>query len=702
MSAFEKLMRTSAALVLPLALALLLGGGRRAEQAGDPADRPTTPRGGIAPARQAPRAELPPGALSPRNASYSIDAALDTTRRVISGREVLTWRNTTSAPTSELRFHLYWNAWKHSRTTWLRGRRLAGTAEGVLARPEREWAWTDVTALRLLGLGAAPPIDLTAAARFIAPDDGNPDDRTVMRVPLPAAVGPGETINVEVEWTAQVPRTFARTGAIGDFFFIAHWFPKVGVLEEGGWNAHQFHAGTEFYADYGVYDVRLRVPAGWVVGATGTERARRDNGDGTVTHRYVQEDVHDFAWTTSPDFEERRARFEHPTLPPVEMRLLLQPEHARQADRHFDATRAALRYYGEWFGPYPYGHITIVDPAWQSGAGGMEYPTLFTAGTRWLAPRGVVQPESVTIHEAGHQFWYGIVGNNEFEHAWIDEGINTFATARTIAEVYDPHYLSERFFGGFVPWVYRDIPLSRATHGNRLATYRPAARSDVPATPSYRYFPATGGRITYDKTALWLYTLERMLGWPALQRILSTFFERYAFAHPGPDDFFAIVAEVAEQDLTWFFDQVFHAAAVFDYGVADLQSHPRRLTGFVNEQGTRRFVRDEARDNGFETTVVVRRHADGVFPVDVLVTFEDGTSVRERWDGRDTWRTYTYERPSRAVSAIVDPDRVLILDLDYTNNSRTLAPLGNRAATGWSLRWLVWLQDLMLTYGFFV
>src|SRR6185369_12667297 len=110
-------------------------------------------------------------------------------------------------------------------------------------------------------------------------------------------------------------------------------------------------------------------------------------------------DVHDFAWTTSPRYLVRLARFEHPTLPPVEMRLLLQPEHEAQAERHFAATRAALRYYGEWFGPYPYGHITIVDPAWQSGADGMEYPTLFTAGNRWLMPEHDGDLEEVTVHE---------------------------------------------------------------------------------------------------------------------------------------------------------------------------------------------------------------------------------------------------------------------------------------------------------------
>ena len=296
---------------------------------------------------------------------------------------------------------------------------------------------------------------------------------------------------MELAWTARVPRTFARTGAVGNYFFIAQWFPKLGVLEDTGWNTHQFHAGTEFYADYGVYDVRITVPRGWVVGATGRERERHDTPKGT-THRYVQDDVHDFVWTTSPDYVVKTATFEHPTLPRTELRLLLQPEHLGQADRHFAATRTALKYYGEWFGPYPYGHLTIVDPAWQSSAGGMEYPTLFTAGTRWLAPAAVEDPEDVTIHEAGHQFWYGLVGNNEFEHAWLDEGLNQFSTARALHEAYTPIYFSERFFDGFIPWVFREAPLTRVD-SNGLAGYRWAAESDVPATPSWRYFTGTGG-----------------------------------------------------------------------------------------------------------------------------------------------------------------------------------------------------------------
>src|SRR5260221_10495381 len=266
-----------------------------------------------------------------------------------------------------------------------------------------DWGSLDVSAVTLASIGSSPlRADLTASRRFVTPDDDNADDETVLSAPLPQPVMPGDSATIEVTWTAHVPRTFARTGAIGNFFFIAQWFPKLGVLQDAGWNCHQFHSGTEFFSDYGVYDVSLTLPKAFVAGATGVLRGTRDNADGTATHRFYQEDVHDFAWTTSPDYLERTARFEHATLPPVDIRLLLQPEHSGQAERHFDATRAALKYYGEWFGAYPYGHITVVDPAYRSGAGGMEYPTLLTAGTNWLAPVHTDDPEDVVVHEAGH------------------------------------------------------------------------------------------------------------------------------------------------------------------------------------------------------------------------------------------------------------------------------------------------------------
>jgi hypothetical protein len=630
----------------------------------------------VAPRAQVPGAAAPP--LSPRNANYSIDVALDPVSRLITGSEVITWTNLTTKAVADLQFHLYWNAWRDDRSTWQRERRL-GRQTARETRPE-DRSRIDVVSLRLTG-GSAP-VDLTRQVHFIAPDDGNTDDRTVLAAPLPQPAAPGSTLTLEVKWTAHVPRPVARTGAIGNFFFIAQWFPKLGVLQDAGWNCHQFHSSTEFFSDYGVYDVRMTLPQAWPVGATGIERERRDNADGTSTHRYYQEDVHDFAWTTSPDYIERTARFEHPTLPAVEMRLLLQPEHASQADRHFDATRAALKYYGEWYGAYPYGHITIVDPAYNSEADGMEYPTLFTAGTSWLAPAHTDDPEDVAVHEAGHQFWYGIVGNNEFEDAWMDEGLNTFSEARVVGTWNTPTYYHQRYFGGFIPFVFKDVRLDRESSWNRFAGYRRNPKVDQQSTPSYQYYPGLGGVITYNKTALWLNTMERWLGWPTVQRIMSTHFARWQFKHPKPQDFFDIASEVAGRDLTSYFDQVYRSSNAFDYGVQELRSMP---------EGGR-----------FRTEVVVRRYGEAIFPIDVLVTFDDGERITEHWSGRDRWRLYVYDRAARARSAEADPDHVLLLDVNRTNNSRTLQPKGPATATKWSLKWMVWLQDCLLSWSVFV
>ncbi len=147
---------------------------------------------------------------------------------------------------------------------------------------------------------------------------------------------------------------------------------------------------------------------------------------------------------------------------------------------------------------------------------------------------------------------------------------------------------------------------------------------------------------------------------------------------------------------------MYRTSNAFDYGVQTLESRPASGRGFFDEGRTRAFSERTESEGRFQTTVVVRRYGEGLFPVDVLVTFEDGETVRERWDGRDRWKLYEYDRPSRAVSVQVDPDRVLLLDLDYTNNSYTLAPRADEAARKWSLVWLAWLQDALLTYALFI
>jgi hypothetical protein len=626
-----------------------------------------------------------PDARSPRNASYVLEARLDPAARLIHGRGRLTWRNVAAVPAAELRFHMYWNAWRSPASSWLREQAL-GRDPSLAGRPEAERGWIDLTSLALASTEGA--VDLLPRARYIAPDDGNTADQTVLAVLLDSAVAPGASIDVDFAWTARVPRVYARTGVLGDFFFIAHWFPTIGVFTDDGWHCRQFHAATEFYADFGVYDVRLTVPRGWTVGASGRERGRTDEADGTTTHHYAAEDVHGFAWTTSPDLLDLRERFDVAGLPPVNMRLLLQPEHRNQADRHFAATRATLEAFGTWFGPYPYDHLTIVDPvtivnveAQGGGAGGMEYPTLFTAGTRLYAPSRYSQPEEVTIHEAGHQFWYGIVATNEVDHAWMDEGLTTYGTARVMDEMFRDRFVRQsRYFGGFLPWPHDDIPWSREHYGDRFPIYLVAPDWDAPARPTWQYWPGTAVSTTYAKSALWLHTLERLLGWETMQRIMATHFARGAFRHPTPDEFFRTASDVSGRDLAWFFDAVYRQSATFDYAV----EHVTRVAAL----------------DASDSIVVVRRLGTGAFPIDVRVAFEDGRSVTEHWDGRAEWHAFKYAGAAPVSAVEIDPARILLLDLNVTNNTWTARPRAAEAADHWSLRWLLWLQQVLLTYAF--
>jgi hypothetical protein len=635
------------------------------------------------------------GPRSPHNANYTMSVRLDPETKTITGRQVLHWRNVSARPTSELQYHLYYNAWRNGDASWWRtGIRDRAVLDDVA---DDGWAYQEVESIALMDPDAEP-VDLLPGAQFIAPDDGNFDDRTVLRVPLPRPVGPGEEIDVELHFSAKVPRTFARTGFRGDYYLLAQWFPKVGVLEDEGWNCHQF-IQTEFFSDFGRYDVSLQVPTGWVVGATGREAERTDNGDGTTTHRYVEADVHDFAWTTSPRFSEHLRRFEYPGLPSVEMRLLLMPDHAGLVDRYFEATAMALQYYGKWWGAYPYDHVTVVDPAYGSKTGGMEYPTLFTGGARWLAPRAARSPEGVTVHEMGHQFWYGVVANNEFEDAWLDEGFNTYSTTRTLEAALPEHALVERYFEGFLPVVFDDIvPAERTAGADRHAGPQSALLRDPQSRPSYQAGPSGYHVNAYDKGSLTLRTLENYLGWNAFQRVVSTYYRTYAFRHPKPQDFFHTAKLVAGVDLDWYFDQTWRDAVTFDYAVDRVVSEPASSPrGYVEGEGGLALVSAPvAEDAGDYTShVYVRRWGQGRFPVAVAVTFEDGTRKVERWDGQDAWAQFTFTRPSKVERVEVDPDHQLVLDVDFSNNGWLKKSQANVAAAKWSSKWMVWVQHAM-------
>ena len=187
----------------------------------------------------------------------------------------------------------------------------------------------------------------------------------------------------------------------------------------------------------------------------------------------------------------------------------------------------------------------------------------------------------------------------------------------------------------------------------------------------------------------------------------ATFFERSRFQHPKPEELFAIANEVSGEDLTWYFDQVYRDSVTFDYGVESVSSRADRTRGLFEAEGSLSFADSEAAgeptdDVLYRTEVLVRRYGNGRFPVAVLLVFEDGSEVRHAWDGRYNWKLFVEERRSKLRHAVVDPERVLLLDLDYTNNSRLREPQGKLAARKWASKWMIWLQDLLAAFTYFV
>ena len=625
--------------------------------------------------------------LSPRNANYEIDVSLDPATKRLTGRQTLRWRNTSNDLITELQFHMYLNGFKNDKSTFMResGGQLRG--EYIDKNDKLAWGSIDLLSTRLThdnGNGSAE--NLTNKARFIQPDDSNTDDQTVISIPLKTPIRPGETVVIDMVFRAKLPRIFARTGFSRDYFLVGQWFPKIGVYESPGvryqtgprgrWNCHQFHAHSEFYADYGVYDVRITTPQNYVIGSTGQLQAETANkARNTKTLRYHAEDVVDFAWTASPHFEVVDDSWQRQSGGKVSIRLLMQPEHRSQADRHLFAVKAALAYFDKVLGRYPFPTLTIVDPPLHgAGSAGMEYPTFITAGTSWGIPSGIRAPEMVTVHEFGHQYFMQLLASNEFEEAWLDEGFNQYFEGRIMDETYGPKSSQIDLFG----FRMGDMENSRDSY----------VRLDNPAIgPSFgntwQLPDGYYGQLTYSKTATWLRTLEGLVGRKTMDEIMRAYFLRWQFRHPNANSFIAIVNEIAPArtrfrygpDMNWFFDQVLYGDKVCDYELVK--------------------IRNRKQGNATRSTIQVMRRGDAQMPVDVLVHFDDGKELMLFWDGKARTQTFTINQKAEVVWATVDPKQKLYIDTNFNNNSLTINPSSAPAAK-FSAKMLFWIQNWLL------
>jgi hypothetical protein len=626
-------------------------------------------------------------AQAPPTASYEISCRLDAAKKTVEGSELLTWTNRTTRPATTLQMHLYLNAFRNTRSTFWRESQGFHRSEPL---PE-SWGSVEITRLTL-----EDNTDLLPMLSYIAPDDGNEDDRTVAEVRLPRPVPPGGTTRLALDFRSKLPRVSARTGYKGDFFLVAQWFPKVGVFEESGWNCHQFHATSEFFSDFGDYDVSIDVPARYrgKVGATGHQVEERVSPAGDrVTYRFRQESVHDFAWTAQPDYLVVKDHFHEAGLHDVDLLLFLQPEHASQSGRHFRAAKAAISYYGRILGAYPYETLTMVDPPWGArGAGGMEYPTLITCGTHVSAPAAVRSPEGVTVHETGHQFLYGLLANNEFEEPYLDEGFNTYMTDRVLASAFGPDHPEISIFGLNFPL---GIELRDPVDHNRR--FFAQETRDFHAAASWRFRDrATYGAMSYSHAALALATLERLLTTNVMDRSLRLYADRFRFRHPRIGDFIAAVNDTTGKDWKWFFDRTFFSSGSVDYAVEEATSKPSRLPKGLFEKDGKLAEGPPpplAHVRGYDSVVLVVRRGETSLPVEILLRFEGGKSYRTEWDGLARWTRLTVSQGPKLIEAVVDPDEKILLDDNRFNNGRLVEP-DRRAAARWTSRAVFWTQNL--------
>ncbi|HPN36318.1 MAG TPA: M1 family metallopeptidase [bacterium] len=656
---------------------------------------------------------------SPRIANYDIDVRLDAKARLLHGRQVLRWRNTAGHAVEDLHFHLYLNGFRNNQSTFMR--ESGGRHRGEKL-DEKGWGYIDIDSL-----SNAAGEELLPLTAFIQPDDGNTNDKTVLHLPLPKPLSPGETITLYFAFTAKLPEPpMARTGIKEEFVMAGQWFPKIGVYENGAWNCHQFHAHSEFYADFGVYHVNITVPKGHIVGATGLCCATADNPDSTVTHRYHAEDVHDFAWTASPDFLVLNGKSQD-----VEIRALLQKDHAGIGPRFLRAAEIAVAWFQDRYGDYPYPNLTVVDPRrGAGGAGGMEYPTLITAWGAYGIPKGFRSLEMVIMHEFGHNYWYHLVASNEFEEAWLDEGINTFSEMQILSDTYGEA-------GSMVDLCGIRISDSQLLRMGYIA--EPGL--DPVLQPAWKYYSGSNySSMSYNKPGLMLLTLQNMVGRETMNRILRTWLERWRFKHPRSADFIAVVNEVSGENFDWFFDQVLNSTAVLDYSVSEISSEeveqnrgfdffPADSTAAVSATATlttdtvaagglesdttgrrnkagadsgKEVLDDKEKEEKklYHSSVKVRRLGEFIFPVELQLIFSDGDTLIEKWDGRSRWKEFSVTRASRLVSAAIDPKNKILLDVQLTNNSRTLER-SSRGKAKLAARILFWTQFFMDMPKFF-
>lgn len=603
--------------------------------------------------------------LSDRTTGYEIDVELMPDSKIVKGNMNAYWINRSGSGVSEVQLHMYLNAFRSNKSTFYRE---SGGSPGYR---KTDYGWVDITSIH-----DSEGNDLFDRMFFIQPDDNNPDDMTVLRIELPEPVAPGDTVWLNMDFESKLPAHIRRTGYNEDFFFVAQWFPKFGVYEtagmryasKDGWNCHQFHSHSEFYSNHSVYEVSITLPDEYVVGSGGMLQKEEVLDDGRKKLFYRAEDIVDFAWTAWPSYKLAEDQWEH-----VSISFLYPPGRENQVERQLGAVKNGLKYFSEHVGPYPWPHLTFVDPpSIGSGAGGMEYTTIFTSSSSGSIPEFVLMPEMVTVHEFGHAYFMGILASNEFEEPWMDEGINSYMESRAMDHFYGPGkgIINHKKF------AFSDRSMQR------LSYVQSEDKMVVDNTPtSWEYPHGTYSMMSYSKAATVLWTLQGILGEETMDDIFREYYRVWGFKYPTGRDFIDLVNRVVSENhadkygesMDWFFDQTLFGTGVCDYKLDGISNLKQRSFRGIVKSDTGMVVKEESTlgDSLYLSTVRIQRLGEVMLPVELLVHFDSGREELEQWDGRERYKNFEYLGAEKVLWAKLDPDNKITMDIDLINNSYT-------------------------------
>ena len=490
---------------------------------------------------------------------YTIIVRLDDATHTLHAQEDFTYTNNSSVPLDTIWIHLWPNAYKDRGSALCKQLTRDGDLDLHFAK-EEERGWID-------------SLDFSANEKKLA-WGYHPEHKDIAWLLLSEPLRPNDSITISTPFRVQIPDgKFSRLGHTGEAYYITQWYPKPAVFDAQGWHTMPYLSSGEFYSEFGSFDVTITLPENYVVGATGTLQTAEEKvfmdrlaaivdtsttrGSNAIptssstlkTIRFTQDKVHDFAWFADKRFIVRKSEVALPKSGrKVTTWALFTPRNKNVWAKGVNYVDRAVLHYSEHVGEYPYNACTAVDGTISAG-GGMEYPMITIINSTSDAQ----SLDNVITHEVGHNWFYGILGSNERDHAWMDEGMNSFVELLYMRKYYPNGQLAisipflKKTFGEI-----KDIHHFQSEMGYRLNARR---NLDQPLSLTSNDFTETNyGTMVYMKTALVMDHLMACLGEETMDRCLSRYYDTWKFKHPLPKDIREVFEKESGKDLGWVFD----------------------------------------------------------------------------------------------------------------------------------------------------